>query len=494
MSYSPTLESVGIERRRSVVLLVDDQPIIGEAVRRLLATDSEIEFHYCRDPLRAIETAIRVKPTVILQDLVMPEMDGLALVRAFRADDQTRLIPLVVLSTKEDPAIKAEAFASGANDYLVKLPAQLELVARVRHHSGGYISALERNEAVAALEQSRKELEVRNRFIREAFGRFVSDAVVDKVLTSSNGLNLGGEIRVVTVMMADVRGFTTLAEHLPAQSVVTLINTFLETMTEVIAEHGGTIDKFLGDGILAIFGAPVTQPDDAYRAVRAAVEMQRAMPTVNERNAALGLPGISMGIGLHTGEVIAGNIGSTRRVSYSIVGHNVNFAARVESCTVGGQILASTATLEAVGVDRLVLGERFDVELKGVSRRAQVVDVLGIAPPDAVNVPARPTAQRALRAPVQVRFTRIDGKRSNDRIEIGDVVAYGSDRLTLRASDVDFAPLMDFRLELAADPGVELYAKVVSIAPEPGAAVLQITASAVAAIEVFERAAGRESR
>lgn len=141
-----------------VVLLVDDQPIVGEAVRRMLAAGSEIEYHYCRDPREAIETAIRVKPTVILQDLVMPDVDGLDLVTEYRRTDATREVPLIVLSSREEAATKAEAFARGANDYLVKLPDPIELLARVRHHSRGYTALLERNAAFTALEVNRRHL------------------------------------------------------------------------------------------------------------------------------------------------------------------------------------------------------------------------------------------------------------------------------------------------------------------------------------------------
>ena len=140
------------------VLLVDDQPIIGEAVRRMLLDQPDIAFHYCKDATKAIERAVEVEPTVILQDLVMPEIDGLTLVRMFRQDDRTREIPMIVLSTKEDPNIKAEAFGLGANDYLVKLPDRLELLARIRHHSKGYINLLQRNEAYRALQASQKML------------------------------------------------------------------------------------------------------------------------------------------------------------------------------------------------------------------------------------------------------------------------------------------------------------------------------------------------
>jgi len=144
--------------RGVTVLLVDDQPIIGEAVRRMLSGEEGIAFHYCKDAQAALAKAAEVQPTVILQDLVMPEIDGLTLVRHFRADERFRDVPIIVLSTKEEPAVKAEAFAIGANDYIVKLPDRLELIARVRYHSRGYVALMERNEAFAALEASRQVL------------------------------------------------------------------------------------------------------------------------------------------------------------------------------------------------------------------------------------------------------------------------------------------------------------------------------------------------
>jgi sigma-B regulation protein RsbU (phosphoserine phosphatase) len=133
------------------VLLVDDQAIVGAAVRRMLEAESDIIFHHCQDPTKALETAKQVKPTVILQDLVMPEIDGLTLVKFFRANPGTKEVPLVVLSTKEEAATKAQAFALGANDYLVKLPDKLEVIARIRYHSKAYINLLERNEAYRKL-------------------------------------------------------------------------------------------------------------------------------------------------------------------------------------------------------------------------------------------------------------------------------------------------------------------------------------------------------
>ena len=153
MSSEPVLTE-----HKVTVLLVDDQPMIGEAVRRMLAGEPDVVFHYCRNANSALAEAERIRPTVILQDLVMPDIDGLTLVKMIRAHEPTHEIPLIVLSTKEEPTVKAEAFALGANDYLVKLPDRIELLARIRYHSRGYINLLQRNEAYAALQDSQRRL------------------------------------------------------------------------------------------------------------------------------------------------------------------------------------------------------------------------------------------------------------------------------------------------------------------------------------------------
>jgi PAS domain S-box-containing protein len=140
------------------VLLIDDQTLIGEAVRRMLANEADISFHYCNDPIQAIQQAIEIAPTVILQDLVMPEIDGLLLLRFFQANAATREIPIIVLSAKEEAHLKAEAFAAGANDYIVKLPDPVELIARIRYHSQAYINRLERDEAYLAMQESEQRL------------------------------------------------------------------------------------------------------------------------------------------------------------------------------------------------------------------------------------------------------------------------------------------------------------------------------------------------
>ena len=146
------------EPARVMVLLIDDQAIIGEAIRRALAAEPDIGFQFCADGTRAVEVARQALPTVILQDLVMPGLDGLHLVQRFREDPIVQDVPIIVMSTKDDAAVKSAAFAAGANDYLVKVPDAVELIARIRYHSRSYLNLKQRNEAYRALRQSQQRL------------------------------------------------------------------------------------------------------------------------------------------------------------------------------------------------------------------------------------------------------------------------------------------------------------------------------------------------
>ena len=197
------------EGRPVRVLLVDDQPIVGETIRQMFANEADIEFQYCSDPVAAIDTANAFRPTVILQDLVMPDVDGLLLVKYYRANPGTRQTPLVVLSSKEEPVIKAKAFSLGANDYMVKLPDKLEVLARVRYHSRGYINLLERNEAYRELAESQKELAAE---IRQA-ARYVQSLLPPMI--ASGPVTIDWRFVPSTQLAGDMFGYLWLdADHL----------------------------------------------------------------------------------------------------------------------------------------------------------------------------------------------------------------------------------------------------------------------------------------
>src|SRR5262249_14646378 len=166
----------------------------------------------------------------------------------------------------------------------------------------------------------------------------VSDDVVASLLSSPEALALGGELRKVTVMMSDLRGFTALTERLSPEEAISFLNGYLQTMVDLILHYHGTINEILGDGILVIFGAPTVGEDDAERAVACALAMQLAMDEVNGRSRERGLPEVEMGIGIHTGAVIVGNIGSARRMKYAAVGAAGNLTGGIESYRTGGDI------------------------------------------------------------------------------------------------------------------------------------------------------------
>ncbi len=381
------------------VLLIDDQTIIGEAVRRMLAAEQDIVFHYCSNPTQALKVARECRPTVILQDLVMPQMDGLLLVQFLRSRDApTYQIPLIVLSSKEEPLIKAQAFELGANDYLVKLPDRVELIARIRYHSRAYMNLLKRQEA----EERLRDENLRQALYIEQVGKLTSAAVAveqDTFQTESlndvveRGDELGQLARVFTqmvktvknretelkrlnnsfarffpaeylqflrkdsvtevqlgdyvsktmaVMFSDIRSFTTLSETMTPQENFNFVNAYLKRVSPEIRNHYGIIVKFLGDGMMAVF------PDGADDAVKAGIAKQNRVHEYNqERSARGGLP-IQVGIGVHVGHMMLGMVGDENRIQGDAFSDNVNLTARLEGLTkyYGVSMLISGQTLE----------------------------------------------------------------------------------------------------------------------------------------------------
>lgn len=214
-------------------------------------------------------------------------------------------------------------------------------------------------------------------FYKSTLGRYVSKQVVDELKRDPTKLSLGGTRRRAAVLFADIRGFTAMSERLKPEEVVGIINAYFEALTEAIFRHDGTLDKFIGDCIMAVFGAPIARPDDAERAVRAALEMQARVARINRERATEGKGTVSIGIGINTGEVVAGNMGSSERMDYTVIGDHVNLAARLESNAEGGQILVSESTYQEV--KDLFLFERLDaLRVKGKSTPVEVFAVKGI--------------------------------------------------------------------------------------------------------------------
>jgi len=204
-------------------------------------------------------------------------------------------------------------------------------------------------EAAISFDRARSHEELSRRSKeRQALERFLSSATVEKVLVNPDQVHLGGENQIATILFADIRGFTRMSEHMEPERVVELLNEYFSEMTELIFENEGTLDKYLGDGIMALFGTPLPKPDDARRSVKTAAEMQRALVELNRQWEARGQAPLQMGIGVNTGPVTAGNIGSSKRMDYTVIGDAVNLASRLCANAAGGQILISNSTFQQV--------------------------------------------------------------------------------------------------------------------------------------------------
>jgi adenylate cyclase len=271
------------------------------------------------------------------------------------------------------------------------------------------------------LSRTSEDLEKSSELIKNMFGRYLSTEVMNSLLEDPSALELGGEKRKVTIMMTDLRGFTPLSERLKPEQVVQMLNSYFDVMVEVILQHNGTINEIIGDALLVIFGAPQEMSDRVQRAIACAIEMQNAMTEVNEKNRAQGLPELEMGIGLNETEVIVGNIGSSKRSKYAVVGSGVNMTSRIESYSVGGQILISESVRQEAG-EILRIDAQRDVIPKGAEKALRIYQVGGIAGRYNLALEGKDPALINLALYIPVRYTILEGKNVGEKEFEGSVV------------------------------------------------------------------------
>jgi class 3 adenylate cyclase/CHASE2 domain-containing sensor protein len=313
-------------------------------------------------------------------------------------------------------------------------------------------------------------------FVRQTFGRYLTEQVVQQLLDSPDGLQLGGQRGFVTLMMTDLRGFTSMCGSMEPEGVVKLLNHYLGDMTRIINRYGGTIDEFIGDAILVVFGAPLPLEHPEARAVACAIEMLNAMPQVNAWNAEHALPSVEMGIGIHSGEVVLGNIGSELRAKYGIVGATINLTSRVESFTVGGQVLVSEVTRERGG-ERLVVGASQTVSPKGVKGTLTIFEALAVGAPFDVKLEAALETLRPPRAPLKLCYAAVKNKQSGELTQTATVEAVSALGLELKL-DEELPPLTDLKLRVVDGAGVlpgDLYGKITRTHVRPNVVYLRLT-------------------
>ena len=441
------------------VLVVDDNEMNRDMLtRRLVGRGYRITG--ARDGREALRRVDEGSFDAMLLDVMMPDLSGIEVLTRIRRTYSQSDLPVIMATARDSSEDVVEALRLGANDYVTK-PLDFPVVlARLETQ----LAVKRQKEQIARLAT---DLELRNRFIQNTFGRYLSDDVVKSLLESPEGLKLGGERRKVTILMSDLRGFTSLSESLGPEEVVRTLNGYLGAMAEVILRHQGLIDEFIGDAVLAIFGAPEPRPDDAKRAVACAIHMQLAVDALNDKNHALGLPRIEMGVALHTGEVVVGNIGSERRAKYGVVGAPVNHAGRIESFTVGGQILVSEQTLQQAGSE-VTVGERFSIDAKGAREPLVVFDLLGVTGANAVSLPVRAEGFLTLGNELPVEYSVMAGKTAGGETFAGAFVEISASGGVLRSSR-RLRALSDLKMTLkpAGRPEAsELYAKVLGTRKE----------------------------
>ena len=473
------IENAGAQR--GVLLLSRDGELFVEAEGSVVSDDVAVLMSIPIDspdgaglaPLGVVHFAARTKQVVVVDDA---QQD-----RRFMADpyvqkketrsilcqpilNQGQLIGLVYLEND----LASAAFTPERTELLELLSGQIAV-------------SIKNAEIVEHLEDKvrarTEQLEVRNRFIEQTFGRYLTSEIADNLLKSVEDLDFSGQKKTVTIMMSDLRGFAAFSDSLPPETIVTLLNNYLSEMTTIIQKYNGTIDEFIGDAILTIFGAPFQRPDDAERAVACALEMQLAMPRVNAWNVENGLPELEMGIGINTGEVVVGNIGSRKRAKYGVVGSNVNLAGRIEGYTIGGQILIAGATRDAVKAPLTILGDQ-TVEPKGVTHPITLYEIGGLGGVHGLELPRREVKWTDVEPALPVSFQWVRGKDVAREQQDGMIVRLSTNEAEIQSLTPP-PPLTDLKLLLKPAEGgpiAGIYGKVLRRPPVDRSFVLRFTA------------------
>jgi class 3 adenylate cyclase len=346
------------------VLAVDDEAATRALLTKLLERQG-YDVVEAVDGESALRAVAEHAPDLVCLDVMMPAPGGIEVCERLRDQPEHAGLPILLLTALDSPEDTARGLEAGANDFLSKPFDASELTARLR--------SLLRTKAL----QDR---------LADLLGRYVSASVAAEVLRDPFSVSLGGDRRVVSTLFADVRGYTALAAEHPPETTLDLLNRYLTVVSDAVERHGGTVADFLGDGVVAFFGAPIIHADDPERAVRSALAMQGAVMRLEIPT----LPGLRLhlGIGITTGEVIAGNVGSERRMHYTVVGDPVNVASRLQTAAGPGQILVDEPTHEQVR-DIVASQDLGSLRLAGKSDWVHAFNVLALQ-----RTVAEPDSQR----------------------------------------------------------------------------------------------------
>lgn len=327
----------------------DSRQLIMDVIRSL-----GVEPVPASDGYQALSIVASQPVDLIILDVMMPGMSGFEVVESLKANEATVKIPILMLTAVSDLDNRVKGLKLGADDYLAKPFASRELLERVRTR--------------LRVKTETDELRKQQQEIRSTFSRYVSSSVVEQLLHDPTQVKLGGRLQEVTVLFTDLQGFTTLSENTEPERLLSILNTYHTMMVRLIQGMGGTVDKFMGDGLMALYNTPLMQDDHALRAVQTALNIRELLPKFHEQFDPVHQ--MSINFGVHTGMAVVGNVGAPDLMNFTAVGDTVNLAARLQQMSSGGQILISGVTYARLSdrVDARMIGE---LNVKG--RRESVV-------------------------------------------------------------------------------------------------------------------------
>lgn len=325
-------------------------------------------------------------PSLIVLDYEMGSQEDYKLLLFLKNQQVLAGVPLFFAVENRSGELDEECYTRGATVVLSKPFTQvgilrMERIAWQHEVTKNYEKMLQKQagdlQSAREIMRLNHQLEARNELLYQIFGRYFSDKVLDMILEKPQGAAIGGEKRELTVMMSDLRGFTSLSEELGPDAVTALLNFYFGKMAEAITKYGGTIIEFLGDAVLAVFGAPMNSDQQTECAIAAAISMQNNMGEVNRFCEKNGYPTLEMGIGIHRGEAFIGNVGSEKMMRYNVIGRIVNECSRIENYSVGGQVLVSREALDSIECP-VEVHNHMEILAKGVPKPVQLSEVIGI--------------------------------------------------------------------------------------------------------------------
>lgn len=375
--------------------------IIGEDKRNMIKNQRMINRNgsmraVCLLSEKALKEAIKKTkedpemteiPSLIVMDYEIARRNDFQNVHLLREYDKLAGVPLFMAVNESNEATADECYENGAmiivhTELTSSEVTRIENIAWQHDNTRLYEQkmqkqALELHNAKEILRLN-KQLEARNEFLHKTFGRYFSDDLLNLILQKGENVSLGGEKKEATIMMTDLRNFTSLSEKTDSDILTSVLNFYFSKMVDIVSYYRGTVIEYMGDGMLAVFGAPLSDDHHVDNAVASAISMQNAMPSLNEYFIEHGFPSLEMGIGLHCGEVFIGNIGSEKMMRYNVIGNTVNESSRIESCSVGGQILVSKEIINKCK-SALTTKEGVEISAKGLNTPIWIYEVTAIS-------------------------------------------------------------------------------------------------------------------